>query len=261
MITVSISFGQTKKALAPEDLYKIKNVTDPQISPDGKWIAYTVSVPSIEKNNFNSDIWLIPVDGGTPIQLTNSPKGDYSPRWSPSSKNIAFISSRSGKANLYIITIDGGEAVQLTFADHSLSAPIWSKDGKWLFFPANLSKESEYIEWDTDIYRINIQTGKTDILTDHEGGDSNPVISPNGKHIAYLRFASWDPPPPKQIIKAYIMDIDGKNKRSISGEFDRDVQNIRWDAKGKGLFFQYDDQGNKKITEINRSGRIPTSIE
>jgi len=122
--------AQSERPMTPEDLYKIKNVSGPQVSPDGEWIAYTISVPSLEENRYNSDIWLIPVSGGEPKQLTNSPESDHSPRWSPDAKQIAFISDRDSIDNLYLISVSGGEAYQLTASETKLYNPIWSKDGK-----------------------------------------------------------------------------------------------------------------------------------
>ncbi|MFC2140067.1 hypothetical protein ACFLR4_05325, partial [Bacteroidota bacterium] len=146
-------------------------VYDPQISPDGKWIAYTVSVPSIEKNNFNSDIWLIPIEGGAPRQLTSSPNGDHSPRWSPCSKMIAFLSDRNDKTNLYLIRIDGGEAEQLTFADYSLSGPVWSADGKYILCNSRVLPE-----------------GKTDI----ENWTKDELPECEARTTDHLLFRQWD---------------------------------------------------------------------
>jgi dipeptidyl aminopeptidase/acylaminoacyl peptidase len=124
-----LMMGEGKRPFAPEDLYKVKGVSDPQISPDGKWIAFTIGVPDLAKNSSNSDIWLMPITGGALKQLTASPKGDHSPRFSPDGRSIAFISSRNGVSNIFIISLSGGEAQQLTHAETSLYSPIWSKDG------------------------------------------------------------------------------------------------------------------------------------
>jgi dipeptidyl aminopeptidase/acylaminoacyl peptidase len=118
--------------MTPEDLYRIKNVTDPRVSPDGKWIAYTVSVPDIKANSFNSDIWITPLAEGDSFQLTRSPKSDHSPRWSPDGSHIAFISSRDGVSNIYLMCLKGGEAKKITDSKTNLYSP----DGRYIAYAA-----------------------------------------------------------------------------------------------------------------------------
>ena len=144
--------AQSKRPMTPEDLYRIKKVSNPQVSPDGEWIAYTISVPSLEENRYNSDIWLIPVSGGEPKQLTNSPESDHSPRWSPDAKQIAFISDRDSIDNLYLISVSGGEAYQLTASETKLYNPIWSNDGKYIICSSRILPEekSEVENWTKD---------------------------------------------------------------------------------------------------------------
>jgi dipeptidyl aminopeptidase/acylaminoacyl peptidase len=120
--------AQSKRAMIPEDLFKIKLVEDPQISPDGKWIAFTVSEPILEEDRYNSDIWLISLRGGEPKQLTYSPKDDFSPRWSPDGNHLAFISARDSVDNIYLIDLRGGEAKQITNSETELYDLLWSKD-------------------------------------------------------------------------------------------------------------------------------------
>jgi dipeptidyl aminopeptidase/acylaminoacyl peptidase len=162
--------GQQKPVM-PEDLYKIKKVSSPRLSPDGKFIAYTVEVPCIKKNKYNSDIWLIPVNGGSPIQLTDNPASDKSPRWSPDSSKIAFISKRDGKANLFIINIHGGEAKKITNSNTSLSSPIWSKNGKYILCQSRVLPKN----------KKNIENWTKDKLPEC-----------NARTIDHLLFRQWD---------------------------------------------------------------------
>ncbi|MCP5050690.1 MAG: S9 family peptidase [bacterium] len=121
--------AESKQPMTPESLYRVKNLTDPQVSPDGKWVAYTVSVPDLEDNRFIADIWLVPVSGGQPKPLTSG-GGNSSPRWSPDGKQIAFISSRNGTDNIFLLDTSGGEARQLTHSETGLGSPVWSGNGK-----------------------------------------------------------------------------------------------------------------------------------
>lgn len=146
LILFPVTFAQAKRPMMPEDLYQIKTVSDPQVSPDGKWIAFTISIPNLEENNFNSDIWLMPVSGGKPIQLTRGPKADHSPRWSPDGKEIAFISSRDGVANIYLIGVSGGEAKKITSSKTDLYSPLWSKNGASLICGSRVMPKKEKVK-------------------------------------------------------------------------------------------------------------------
>ena len=101
-LLVATAVTAAPRPLIIDDIYKIKSVRDPQISPDGKWIAYVVSVTSLDKNRSNSDIWLMPSEGGEARQLTTSEKRDDTPRWSPDGRQLAFISGRGeiGRAHV-----------------------------------------------------------------------------------------------------------------------------------------------------------------
>jgi dipeptidyl aminopeptidase/acylaminoacyl peptidase len=133
-IIASQATAQEKHPITFDEFFGMGRVSDPQISPDGKGIAYTVTYYDKEDNRGNSDIWIVPLDGGTSIQLTNSPKDDSHPRWSPDGKRIAFISSRGGTSQIWTIPADGGEASQVTTISTEASGVEWSPDGKHLLF-------------------------------------------------------------------------------------------------------------------------------
>ena len=84
----------TKRPIRPADMYRLPAVSDPQISPDGSWVSYTLSSIDSLKDSRNSDIWMISWDGSQDIQLTSSPDGESRARWSPDGKWISFLSSR-----------------------------------------------------------------------------------------------------------------------------------------------------------------------
>jgi dipeptidyl aminopeptidase/acylaminoacyl peptidase len=113
-----------------EDMFRVKRVSDPQVSPDGKWVAYVVTEVDKANNKTNSDIWLIPASGGAPRKLTDTPKHDRHPRWSPDSKLIAFESNRTGAFQIYVADPTGGEAQQLTNFSTEATGACWASDGK-----------------------------------------------------------------------------------------------------------------------------------
>ncbi len=128
-------FGaEPKRPLEFDDLLRAQRLDDPEISPDGKSVAYVVTRADKAENRTDSDIWLVPLTGGEPRQLTASPKHDRHPRWSPDGKWIVFESNRGGAFQLYLIAADGGEARQLTAIFTEATQPVWSPDGRQVAF-------------------------------------------------------------------------------------------------------------------------------
>ncbi len=98
-----------KKPMDFDDVMKLKSVGSPEISPDGKWVVYTVTAADMKENAFNSDLWLVGIsEGANARQLTRHPKNDTLPRWSPDGKLIAFLSARTEPQQLHLISPDGG---------------------------------------------------------------------------------------------------------------------------------------------------------
>ncbi len=120
-----------------EDMMRMHRIGEPQISPDGKWVAYTVATPDFDANRNASNIWIAPVSGGEALQLTQSGK-DSSPVWSPDGKTIAFLSSRSGDSQVYLLSMDGGEAKELTHLSTGADLVKWSPDGRMILFTSGV---------------------------------------------------------------------------------------------------------------------------
>ena len=138
IFTVHCSLAQQKHPLTFDDLISWGRVTDPQISPDCKWVAYTVTDYSKETNKGNSDIWMVSINGGEVRQLTNSPKADNSPRWMPDGKSLAFISARNGEPQIYTIPASGGEPVKMSSISTGVSGFIVSPDGKYFALASDI---------------------------------------------------------------------------------------------------------------------------
>jgi dipeptidyl aminopeptidase/acylaminoacyl peptidase len=126
-------------------MWAVQRVGTPALSPDGKNVAYTVSVYDMEENRGNGDVWIVPLAGGTPRRLTTNRASDGAPAWSPDGKRIAFTSRRDeDKVNqLYVISVDGGEPERVTEMPLAVSNPTWLPDGKRVAFVSHVIAGSE----------------------------------------------------------------------------------------------------------------------
>lgn len=123
----------TPRPLKVDDIFSLKTVGDPQISPDGRWVAYTVRTLDPKADSANTDLYMVPFAGGAAVQLTASPKPETRPRFSPDGRYLAFLSGRDGKkTQVWLLDRRGGEAVKLTDYKSDVSDLAWSPDGKRL---------------------------------------------------------------------------------------------------------------------------------
>jgi dipeptidyl aminopeptidase/acylaminoacyl peptidase len=140
LLAVGISaFAQegAKHPITFADLIGMHRISEPQVSPDGKWVVYTVGTPDMEANRNASNIWVVATAGGAEVQLTRSGH-DSSPVWSPEGKTIAFLSSRNGDSQVYLLSMDGGEAHPLTKLSTGADMVKWSPDGKTIAFTSSV---------------------------------------------------------------------------------------------------------------------------
>ena len=141
LLFVAIAVSAQKRAFTLEDLYRVKVVGDPQVSPDGKTIAFTVEVRDFKKSEQHTHIYAMDVDGKNMRQLTSGKTSEYAPRWSPDGKTLAFISDRGDGMQLWLLPINGGEAKQLTHLSTGVSNPVWSPDSKMIAFATEVFPE------------------------------------------------------------------------------------------------------------------------
>jgi dipeptidyl aminopeptidase/acylaminoacyl peptidase len=124
-----------KRPMKLDDMHRFQDVREPQISPDGKWVAYTVSNVDTAADKSDTDVWMVSWDGTQHLRMTTSPESEGSPRWSPDGRYLAFTSSRQGKARgnqVWLLDRNGGEAQQLTDIKGRLSGYEWSPDSRKL---------------------------------------------------------------------------------------------------------------------------------
>ncbi|CAD5285065.1 MULTISPECIES: S9 family peptidase [unclassified Imperialibacter] len=133
--------SQSLKNPSFEEVLSLQSAGSPEISPDGKNVAFTVNSTDWEENRFDTEIWLSK-NGGAPFQLTNNVKSSStSPKWSPDGQWIAFLSDKTGKTQIQVIRLEGGESVQVTDTKGSISGFEWAPDGKRIAFTQAEDKE------------------------------------------------------------------------------------------------------------------------
>ena len=132
-----------RQPFTSEDLYAFKFVEDPQLSPDGRRLAFVRADVDRLGNSYTRHIWLITLDepDAAPRQFTAGGRSEHSPRWSPDGRQLAFVSDRGDKPQIYLISTAGGEARPLTALPNGASQPVWSPDGRHLAFAARLNAE------------------------------------------------------------------------------------------------------------------------
>ncbi len=214
-------------------------------SPDGRYLAFTMFIP--QKPPVIAKLPEKPKDAewATPARITDRLKheADGSGYMEP------------GFNHIFIISAEGHTARQLTSGDYDHSSTLsFSPNSRQIYFSANRVEDWEYRFNNSEIYSLDIATKAIETLTNQDGPDYSPKISPDGKTIAYLGFKDRKQDHQNTLLR--LMDVDGTNNRVISNNLDESVSSITWDKDGKGLYFQYDEKGNSKIGYITTSGKI-----
>ncbi|MFC4221485.1 S9 family peptidase [Flagellimonas marina] len=165
-----------------------------------------------------------------------------------------------GFNHIFVIPANGGAPRQITSGDwHHRGTLSWAKDGSKIYFSANRVEDWEYRFRNSEIYSVAVETGTIVALTDRNGPDQEPQVSPDGEYIAYVGYE--DKVQAHQTDKLHIMNSDGSNKRVISEGLDRSVSDIKWNTKGDGIYVYYDDKGNGKVGLISLDGKITKLVD
>ena len=160
--------------------------------------------------------------------------------------------TRDGATHIFVAPADGGTPRQLTEGDFDHSGPIsWSADGASIYFSANRNEDHEYDLLESDVWRVSLADGAMTRLTDRDGPDGSPGVSPNGASIAYLGYD--DEGMGYHTQRVHVMNADGSGKRVVTGDFDRSVSALAWDSDDT-LIIQYDDRGRTYLARVTLDG-------
>ncbi|HPI12070.1 MAG TPA: S9 family peptidase [Catalimonadaceae bacterium] len=279
-----------QQAFSPSDVYRLKSVSDPRISPDGNWVAYVVSTPDSAKDKSDSDIWMISRDGKDNIKMTASKESESKPRWSPDGKVLTFLSSRyeSKKAQIWKMDRRGGEAEKLTNLSWSVSEYVWSPDSRkiLLVIEDQDSKEEEekkdktpkpivmdryHFKQDGDgylerkrshLYVFDVDSKKLDTLTSGDFDEAQPAWSPDSKRIIFSsnRTADADRNANSDI---WVMEArKGASMQQLTTWTGTDLSPAwspdgKWIAYQRSQFDKFDTYDQNQLALIPASGGTP----
>jgi dipeptidyl aminopeptidase/acylaminoacyl peptidase len=214
-------------------------------SPDGKRLAYSMFVP----------------DEG--MKLGSAPAKPEGAKWAEPLEVHTAINYRSdsdgyakpGFTHLFLVSADGGAPRQLTFGARNHDGPVsWGRDGRTLLFSGNRRADWEREPQDSEVYALDVDAGTFRTLTDRRGPDEQPVMSPDGRLIAYVGYED------KRLnyhnSRLTVMNADGSNPRVLTANLDRSVDTPTWAADGRSLFVSFEDKGRTKVARVGLDGVI-----
>jgi len=255
--------AQQKRAISPSDVYRLQNVGNPHVSPDGQWVVYTLSSVDTSKDKRNNDLWMVSWDGKQSVQLTNSPEGESAPKFSPDGKYISFIATRGTDekyGQVFLLDRRGGEGKKLTDVKGDIEDYSWSPDGSKLVL---VIKDADYSDTGktkirkpyvmdryhfkqdyqgylekraTHLYLFDVTDKKLDTLTSGTYDEINPSFSPDGKQLAFTSNRTADPDK-NENSDIFIMDVKPNATSKKITSWPGSDDNAVWSPDGKTIAY------------------------
>ena len=280
-----------KRLLTVDDVYRMKEVRDPQVSPDGQWIAYTVTSVDHEADKLRTAIWMVNWEGTQDLQITNGPDSDASPRWSPDGKYLAFLSVRpaEGKSQIWLLDRRGGEASQLTNVKGEIGSYEWSPDGKRLVLVMRDSEKEpgeardpkakapkpiviDRYRFKRDVegyltgsahdrlYLFDVESKKLEALTGEKNFDeTDPAWSPDGSQLAFFSNHAKEPDQTGTTDIFIVAARAGAAQRKLLTICRPNEQRLVWSPNGRMLAFLQGLEAKFNFYNVDRLAVVPAA--
>ena len=226
-----------------------KSPADLTWSPDGRWLAFVMSVPAKSEPIAKPRTKPEGAEWSEPVKVIDT--AQY--RWD----GQGFL--ETAYAHIFVIPADGGSPRQVTSGDFNHEGPLsWTPDGSGILFSANRDEGWELASGESDIYRVSVGDGTLTQLSDRDGGELAPVMSPDGRQIAYIYDDNRMIPYRNSIL--HVMAPDGSGDRALTADLDSSVRSIQW-AGNRQVFFHYDQRAVRYVARVSMSGDLSNVAE